>query len=229
VRGVCPRRIDRLLKQSDEHQRLERPRPLHRTPKPSDVGIFRDAAPLVRYEVDSSDALVTVNEAWSTFAVANGAPHLIAGCVIGRSLWDFITDDRTRRVYRSLLEGVRQGARRQFLFRGDSPQRRRFMQMTLSASIGGHVVFESVTLGVQRCAPVAVPALDPTTTPLRMCDWCRRVDGPHGCREYDGILPMAQAGRSSRVTYAMCPPCYTRVLHSLDADVVKPHVLPPVA
>ncbi len=205
----------------------------YRDLKSSDAPVFRDAAPPVRYEVDSADTLVTVNEAWSTFAVANGAPHLMAGCVIGRSLWDFLADDRTRQVYRSLLEQVRHGARSQFLFRGDSPQRRRFMQMSMSASTGGHVAFESVTLGVQRCATASSveKSLGLTVASVRMCDWCKRVDGPDGWREYDAVLPGQQARLSHGPTiiYGMCPPCYTRVLQSLDANLVTPLVLPPVA
>jgi hypothetical protein len=63
----------------------------------------------VQYVVDASDVLVEVNDAWSVFAIGNGAAHLAARHVLGRSLWTFVADERTCELYRSVMHRVREG------------------------------------------------------------------------------------------------------------------------
>jgi hypothetical protein len=103
-------------------------------PAPRHTEAIGHVPPEVDYVVNRSDVLVQVNDAWSAFAMANGAPHLVAEHVIGRSIWDFIGDDSVRELYRSLMRRVRNGGRSQFHFRCDSPGWRRYMLMTLAAA-----------------------------------------------------------------------------------------------
>ena len=68
---------------------------------------------IFRYRVDARDRLVFVDPLWLAFARENGAADLTEQRVIGRSLWDFVADAETIRLYRELHARVRGcGARR---------------------------------------------------------------------------------------------------------------------
>jgi hypothetical protein len=186
---------------------------------------FPNAAPPVIYEVDASDALVAVNDAWQSFAIANGAPHLMQGLILGRSLWDFVSDDTTRLVYDVILRQVRNGARSRFEYRCDSLDRRRLMEMSIVPGRAGHVIFESATICVEwhRDPPVPAPA-----TPARTCGWCKRTHtDDHGWRE----LGLESTGygpggpRTPVITDGMCADCYSRVMNSIDDRAIAPAVV----
>src|SRR5450631_2450126 len=85
----------------------------------------------VSYQIDGHDDIISVNSAWKAFARSNGAPHL-AEQVVGRSLWEFVSDGTTRQVYRDLLVRVRGGRTVTFSYRCDSPSLRRYMRMTMT-------------------------------------------------------------------------------------------------
>jgi hypothetical protein len=176
---------------------------------------FRDAAPVVRYEVDGVDRLVRVNDAWSSFATANGGLHLVAHRVIGRSLWDFIAGEATRQVYKSLLRRVRDGGHSRFAYRCDAPERRRFMEMTMTATPAGHVRFESRTLLVEHLAFAPPPA-------THVCPWCRCPQEPSA--RVDTGVPAASPSRRQALdpTHEICPTCVEAVMRSVAYDVASP-------
>lgn len=93
------------------------------------------------YRIDRGDVIAAVDDAWAPFARANEAPHLAD--VLGRPLWDYVSDDTTRQVYRDLLARVRAGHDVTFPYRCDAPALRRFMRMTMRPAPERGVVFES--------------------------------------------------------------------------------------
>lgn len=166
---------------------------------------FRDAAPVVQYEIDATDRLVRVNDAWSSFATANGGLHLVAHRIIGCSLWDFIAGETTRQVYKSLLRRVRDGGRSRFTYRCDAPERRRSMEMTIAAGLGGHVRFESRTLVVEY-SPAPVVQLVAGSRMRHLCHSCRRpFEGP--------LLPSGSSAPPET-----CPACVHAMLTSVALD-----------
>jgi hypothetical protein len=50
------------------------------------------------------DEIVFVNEAWGPFPIANGNARLDTAEVLGRPLWEFISDPTTRQLYRDILK-----------------------------------------------------------------------------------------------------------------------------
>ena len=52
----------------------------------------------ILYRLNDRDEIVFVNDVWSEFATANDGRHLVPSQVLGRSLWDFITDLTTRQL-----------------------------------------------------------------------------------------------------------------------------------
>ncbi len=186
---------------------------------------FRNAAPAVIYEVDASDALVAMNDAWQSFAIANGAPHLMRDRILGRPLWDFISDETTRLVYDVVLRQVRNGARSRFEYRCDSPDRRRLMEMSIAPGPAGHVVFESATICVEWHRDTAAPTGEMLA---RTCGWCKRAHTRQdGWRE----LGLESTGhgpggpRSPVIANGMCSDCYSRVMNSVDDRTVAAHVV----
>jgi len=182
---------------------------------------FHNAAPVVRYEVDASDTLIRVNEAWTSFAVANNASNLLTDGVIGRSLWDFLPHGTTRLVYDILLRQVRDGGQSRFAYRCDSPDRRRFMEMTITAGTNGHVIFESATVRVEchaeyHQATLERPNLD------RACGWCKRAHYEEGWREIGATVAKTDDTTTALVPMitsdGMCADCYNRVMHSVVDD-----------
>jgi hypothetical protein len=85
------------------------------------------------YHLDNSDRIVGVNADWIAFAIANGAPDL-PGRVLGRAVWQFISNRTVRELYRTLFRRVRETrAPMTVTFRCDSPDVRRIMSLTVES------------------------------------------------------------------------------------------------
>jgi|RhiMethySRZTD1v2_1073278.scaffolds.fasta_scaffold04862_8 hypothetical protein len=83
------------------------------------------------YHIDAADRIVAVDAAWIAFAAANDAPDLPER-VLGRPVWQFITNLTVRELYRTLFRRVRETrAGVTVTFRCDSPDVRRFMSLTV--------------------------------------------------------------------------------------------------
>lgn len=65
-----------------------------------------DTNPVV-YEVDATDRIISVNDAWITFALHNSGEALLPPGIIGRHLWDSVADPTTIELYRMLYARVR--------------------------------------------------------------------------------------------------------------------------
>src|SRR5262245_21452962 len=99
------------------------------TARPSDNDAMTTRWPVV-YRIDAHDQLVHVNDAWTAFALDNGAAALDAPHVLGRPLWTFITDPTTAYIYRHFVARVRRlRSPIAFRFRCDAPARRRWLAM----------------------------------------------------------------------------------------------------
>jgi len=181
-------------------------------PAPQDV---------ITYAIDRVDDITAVGESWDTFVDANDGTTQAADTV-GRSLWDFVSHDTTRHVYRDLIARVRTGKRLAFSYRCDSPTRRRFMRMTMSPGPDGTVTFNSEVLRTEpRVAPlVAISPEIQTGDLLRVCGWCKRVAVTD--KEWVEVemavdrLRILADDPPVGVTHGMCPACFTRVMKEVD-------------
>lgn len=131
-----------------------------------------------RYRIDSRDELIAICPLWLAFARENGALHLTADAVLGRSLWDFIDGAETKRLYQTLLRRVREKAIALVVpFRCDSPTLRRYMRLEIVPLAEGCVQFDGV---LERVEPTSqYPLLDPAYPRshhlLTICSCCKRV------------------------------------------------------
>ncbi len=136
-----------------------------------------DSCPRVRYRISAEDRLIEVNDGWSTFARANGG-SLLRTTVIGRPIWQFISDPTTVYLYQSMVHRVRQtGTPTRFCFRCDGPARRRLLSMQISHTAAGAVEFAVDPVREDgRPALLLLDAASPRgDRMLTMCGWCARA------------------------------------------------------
>jgi hypothetical protein len=167
------------------------------------------------YRIDECDRIVFVDDSWSRFAQANDAADLTPRHVLGRPIWEFVTDETTRALYRDLVGRVRRsGVAVRFPFRCDAPEWRRRLEMTIARCPGSLVEFRSRTLAAEPRP--AVPLLSSQTARssdlLRMCAWCQRVfAGAWGWVEAEEAVDRLQlfsTGRLPLLSHGLCPECY---------------------
>jgi hypothetical protein len=168
------------------------------------------------HRIDAEDRLTFVNDEWRRFAEENGAPDLPERAQ-GTPLWMHIRGRDLQHVYRAIVARVR--ASREPLaypFRCDSPEVRRFMELTVAPGPGGEVEFRSRLLRVEPRQPAApaVPAPPRAPRVLVVCSWCRRV-------RTDAWVDIEDAARSlrlfdddnfPRVSHGVCERCRDRLV-----------------
>lgn len=169
----------------------------------------------IRYAIDADDNLCFVDDAWGLFADANDGAHLTRATMLGKSLWECITDDTTRTLYQQIVARVRQGHLAQFTLRCDGPSCRRLLEMTITAAANGVVEFETRTVSAEDRAPVALLSRRTTRSSelLRMCAWCNQVNIGATTDEWVEVedamerLQCFEHGSVPQVTHGICGQC----------------------
>ena len=176
------------------------------------------------YEVDRADLIRAVGGGWDEFARENDAPELVQARVIGRHLWDYVSDHTTKMLLRRLLSEVRDHEREvQIPFRCDGKHIRRFMNFRAAPALHGGV---QVRTRLVREEPVP-ELLELRSRPplmgesmLRMCSWCNRIELPRGWAELADAVREEELFHSAslpQVTHGMCPTCTGTILAELEA------------
>lgn len=182
-------------------------------------------SPTIIYTLDSNDRIVSVNEAWDSFATQNEGTAFLAEHIVGRNLFEFIGDDSTRQIYRQMLARIRSGKDLEYRYRCDSPECRRLMEMQVRATDSeGGVEFRSITLEATQRAPMRLPQADgaDVTEPAelqRTCGWCNRLDVNGVWMEIEDALPRLQVLESAAaptLTHGICEACLAKMEAELD-------------
>ncbi|MAJ58941.1 MAG: hypothetical protein CBC48_02645, partial [bacterium TMED88] len=96
------------------------------------------------YRLSSDDRVLEVDSGWSGFAQANAASGLDPKMVIGQPVWNFISGEGVRMLYRQLFDEVRATQRsRSVAFRCDSPDEIRHMSLSIRPLPGGELAIAS--------------------------------------------------------------------------------------
>jgi hypothetical protein len=135
-------------------------------------------SPKYRYRVDRADTLVWVNSWWLAFARENGAAEITEQSVFGRSLWNFVDDPLTRKIYSELHGRIRATRKPVVLpFRCDSPSVRRDMRMTISPEDHGQLLYECVLVRAEPCRRLALfdTQQERADSFLTLCSCCKRA------------------------------------------------------
>lgn len=182
-------------------------------------------SPSIVYRIDGHDRIVSVGGPWDAFADENGGEGAARSRVIGRNLFDFITDPTTQQLYRQMLTQARAGRDLQFSYRCDSPDTRRLMEMQMRlVDDAGSVEFRSTPLEEQPRAPVHLAQADGATDGepealQRSCGWCNRLDVNGEWLEIEEAvtrLRLMERATPPAVTHGMCEDCLARMLAELD-------------
>ena len=174
------------------------------------------------YLIDRNDRLSEVGGSWTQFAQANDCDAVMPDRVLGRPLWDFITDTHVRELYRRMIQRARDRHPVQFDYRCDAPECRRLFRMTIHALEEGSVEFVTRLLWQEPRPRVdmldqKVPASGPW---VRVCSWCEKVSLPNGVwapvEEAAEKLGFLAEEHVPRLTHGICPPCHSSMLAQLE-------------
>ncbi len=180
-----------------------------------------DPGPPVSYHIDHNDSLDAFNEGWLAFADANGGESLHPSRIRGRQLWEFVREPTTAQLYRSMLVRLRSGGRPiRFRFRCDAPDRRRLLEMDMTADAAGGIQFNVTSVHEEARAPVLL--LDPNRTPgngfLTICAWCKRVrlSQDEWVEVEDAVkaLNLFEGAPLPALTHGVCPACSETMLET---------------
>ncbi|WP_372726126.1 hypothetical protein [Novipirellula sp.] len=169
---------------------------------------------IYRYRVDASDTIIAVDEWWLAFAKENNSLDLDEASVIGKSLWSFIADYPTQKLYKEIHHFVRvTGNPITVPFRCDSPTLRRYMQLTITLNDDKQLAYESVLLRAVASRRLAMldPVQQRSAAFLTMCSFCKRsLIEPSGWLEMENIAIKLRLYRKQTVPelrYTVCPEC----------------------
>jgi len=176
------------------------------------------------YRIDAADRLTAVSEAWDAFANDNNGADATAASVLGRPLWDFISDATTIELYRQVLARIREGKAMTYSFRCDSPDCRRLLEMRIRrVDHTGAVEFRTETLS---SGPRALPPVSQGDGSvgaeqeelIRMCGWCNRVDVEGEWLEVEEALPrlpLLEYPALPMLTHGICETCLVKMTEEL--------------
>lgn len=156
---------------------------------------------------------MALSDNWDAFARQNCAVGLAPGEVLGRSLWDYIKDETTRRLYQVLLRAVRsKGLSLSFPYRCDSPRMRRYMMMHLTPRADGSVTFVNELVETRARSPEVYfrSVLAPNTQYFVMCSVCNRVrfyETDNWQEVEEAFTTLAQVDDPLEVVYEVCESC----------------------
>ncbi len=181
---------------------------------------------IYRYTIDRDDRITGVSDNWLAFAVDNdGADTCHPDRIVGHLLWKFINDIETRTIYRMILETVRVKQRRvSFPFRCDSPDKRRYFEMTVVPEKEAHVEFLS---HLRKTKPrPALKLFDAkagrSDEKIRICSMCRKIEvAEHKWVEAEkavSSLKLLAQDHLPILSHGICLLCFDMVLFQLDNE-----------
>jgi hypothetical protein len=165
------------------------------------------------HRIDSEGRISFVNDAWLAFAAENGWTTT-ASQVVSSPLMQHIADAETRHIYRLLIHRtLEEGHRSRFLYRCDSPDYRRLMEMRISKRAPDQVEFCSRVLRLEQRD--AVDVLDPafrnrSNEIVTVCSWCKAFLADHAWLEVEqavGRLGIFVETALPRISHGICPAC----------------------
>jgi len=181
------------------------------------------AEPEICYHVNARDEVVFVNSAWNTHAQSHGGAALGGDQVLGRNLWEFISDLPTRRLYEQIFARVRLGCPARFPLRCDTPRCKVLLDVNMRLLKNGHVEV-STAVRAKEDRPLAVLLRGPTggsTEVLRSCAWCCRIDPGSGVwtsvEQATSDLQLFEQAAIPHLSHGICPDCFGRMTASIES------------
>lgn len=174
------------------------------------------------YWLDISDVIVEIGPGWDDFARENNALELDARKVVGRNVIDFVSGDVTKMYVRTILQSARLlRSPLVRLYRCDSPDQRRFMEMRLTLQDDGLLKWEHRMIraeNLQRRMSFRLATGTQAARCVVRCSMCNRLKSAKGWHEPDlAPSPVPVENEAIPVIYGVCPDCQGR-LHKPAAE-----------
>ncbi len=167
----------------------------------------------LRWAINGDDLLVSTSPEWDRFAIANGAPEVVASRVLGRPIWSFLSDPTTHSVYQRIFAIVRAGRRLLLPFRCDSPTRRRSMMLSIEPRPLDGIAFTSTLVASEErieSLPLLARSVPGEAPHLVSCSWCGRLLVTDAWMELERAIPLLELFHSVpplRLTHGICADC----------------------
>ncbi|GAB4339301.1 MAG: hypothetical protein Kow0037_24130 [Calditrichia bacterium] len=177
----------------------------------------------IRYKIDRNNILFDIEGAWEEFATKNGAKNgLFRNEVLGKNLLDFITGEETRYLYEVIFTRLRSHPRTVVLpFRCDAPDRRRFLELTITPIGNGGLQLASRLLREEMREEIRflrgdIPRSEEV---LPICSVCKKIRvSPNEWLEAEEAvvhLRIFEKEVQPRLSHGLCPSCYRQAMDSL--------------
>ena len=168
------------------------------------------------YELDDEDTIVYVSKNWANFGKENGAgDKQNSNSVIGKRIWDYITDLETQHLYKLLYKNAREGKPMPTIpFRCDSPDSKRHLELKIETKPNGNLSITSIIRKVELRKRVNL--LDSNVRRseklVKMCSMCKKVETDPGTwREIEFLLTekkLFAVEPMPNITHGLCIDCY---------------------
>jgi len=176
------------------------------------------------YRVDKNDIIVEVSENWRLFAAQNcGEPACFPENNVGSSLWNHIYDIETKHLYEIILQKVREHRCQAVLpFRCDSPEKRRFLKLTIIPNDDGSVDFKSEIIKEELREPVDLlrHGIKRSNEFVRICSMCKKIAVTDDEWEEVEIavqkMKLFEMEVVPQLTHGLCHSCYQIALAELE-------------
>jgi hypothetical protein len=181
----------------------------------------------VIYRINSRDEIIFVNDIWDKFAVVNKSFSVIGSKILGRPIWEFMSDLTTHDIYLELVKKARSGEPVQFKFRCDSPDIRRLLEMQITLVENEQIQFESRTImaemrSIQRFFSIDTPRSEQL---ISVCSWCNRLNsGKEFWREVEdaiNILGIFEKDKLPNISYSTCGECCGPLIKQINVKKNK--------
>ncbi|MGD8293722.1 MAG: hypothetical protein PVF37_18560 [Desulfobacterales bacterium] len=177
------------------------------------------------HKVDAKGIIVSVSDNWLSFAQENfGDDSCLPENVIGTYLLDHIHDPETKHLYELILQKVRKYGRQvSFSFRCDSPDKRRFLKLSVIPQKDDLIEFRSqiIKTELRDFVELMRSDIERSEKHLRICSMCKKI--AISKTEWEEAEIVIQQMRLfelevlPQLSHGLCQPCYNGAIAELDS------------
>jgi hypothetical protein len=162
------------------------------------------------YELSSQNRIISVSDNWDSFARSNGGEAALSQAVMGRPIWDFISNLDTRSYFNALMFAARSTERKVAVrYRCDGLSERRLFQLQIEPMEVRGLRLSHIPLDVMPRQKAAVP---PPEGASMCCGQCLRWRKGQAWEDCD----IHHALASHAIDFVVCPSCRTEAQRVID-------------